>query len=57
MLFFKTLTLAPLDNKLINYKMLDKNEKNYLFKYHLEVYSKISKFLNEKEKKWLAKLI
>ena len=32
-------------------------EKNYLFKYHLEVYSKISPFLNINEKRWLAKLI
>jgi len=33
------------------------NEKNYLFKYHLEVYSKISKYLNLNERKWLASFI
>ena len=42
---------------LIVEKMLTNNEKNYLFNYHLETYSKISPFLNQKEKKWLAKLI
>ena len=56
-IFFENLTMAPIDKDLINFKMLNKIEKDYLFKYHLEVYSKISKFLNEKEKKWLAKLI
>jgi len=28
-----------------------------LFKYHLEVYSKIYKYLNYKERKWLLNLI
>jgi len=37
--------------------MLNNNEKNYLFNYHLDTYSKISPFLIEKQKKWLAKLI
>ena len=56
-LFFKNLTLAPIDKDLINYNLLNKDEKNYLFKYHLEVYSKLSKYLDDKEKKWLIKLI
>ena len=42
---------------LINYNLLTNFEKNYLFKYHLNVYSKISKYLNSNEKKWLASLI
>ena len=37
--------------------MLTKFEKKYLFDYHLDVYKKISSFLNENEKKWLVKLI
>ena len=49
--------MAPIDNELINFKMLNKKEKEYLFKYHLEVYNNISPFLNKKEKKWLARLI
>ena len=56
-LFFKNLTLAPIEKELINFKKLNFSEKNYLFKYHLNVYSKISKYLNKKEKKWLASII
>jgi len=56
-LFFENLTLAPIEKDLINYSLLNKNEKDYLFNYHLNVYAKHSKFLNKKEKKWLASLI
>jgi len=55
--FFENLTLAPIESELINYKLLTPSEKNYLFKYHLDVYSKISKYLNFKERKWLASFI
>ena len=51
---FENLTLAPIEKDLINYNLLNKNEKDYLFNYHLNVYSKYSKLLNEKERKWLA---
>tara|TARA_B110000196_G_scaffold315441_1_gene325066 strand:+ start:6563 stop:8272 length:1710 start_codon:yes stop_codon:yes gene_type:complete len=54
---FENLTLAPLEKNLINYDLLSKNEKNYLFKYHLNIYSTYSNFLNLKERKWLASLI
>ena len=53
-LFFENLTLAPIDKDLINFKLLTNFEKNYLFSYHLNVYSKISKYLNVNERKWLA---
>ena len=56
-LFFKNLTLAPIDKDLINFEFLNFEEKNYLFKYHLNVYSKLSKYLDNKEKKWLASFI
>ena len=56
-LFFKNLTMAPIEKDLINYDLLTIYEKNYLFKYHLDVYSKISKYLKNNEKKWLASLI
>ena len=56
-LFFKNLTFAPIDIDMINFKMLTTNEKNYLFQYHLDIYSKLSKFLNNSEKKWLVNLI
>ena len=55
--FFKNLTFAPIDNDLIDYNLLTNKEKDYLFKYHLETYSMISKFLNVDERKWLASLI
>ena len=54
-LFFDNLTLAPIDKDLIEYKMLNKKEKDYIFKYHLMVYSKLSHFLNSEEKRWLIK--
>ncbi len=56
-LFFENLTLAPIDKDLINYELLSKSEKNYLFKYHLLVYSKLSKYLNNNEKQWLLTLV
>jgi len=54
---FENLTLAPIDNDLINFNQLSQSEKNYLFKYHIEVFNKVSPFLNIAEKKWLASLI
>ena len=56
-LLFKNLTMAPIEKDLINFDLLSVNEKNYLFKYHLEVYSKISEYLNTNERKWLAGFI
>jgi len=56
-LIFKNLTMAPIEKDLINYDLLTIKEKNYLFKYHLDVYSKISKYLKQNEKKWLASFI
>ncbi len=56
-IYFENLTLAPIEKELINYDLLSELEKNYLFKYHFEVYSKISKYLTLNEKKWLATFI
>ena len=56
-IFFENLTLAPIERELINYKLLTTSEKNYLFKYHLNIYSKVSKYLNLNERKWLASFI
>ena len=56
-LMFENLTYVPIDIDLINFKMLTKKEKNYLFEYHLNVYSKLSQYLNKKEKMWLINLI
>ena len=56
-LFFENLTLAPIEKDLINFNLLTIDEKNYLLKYHLEVYSRVSKYLNRNERKWLASFI
>ena len=56
-IFFKNLTLVPIDTDLINFKMLNTSEKKYLFNYHIDIYAKISKFLNYNEKKWFLSLI
>jgi Xaa-Pro aminopeptidase len=56
-IYFENLTLAPIENDLINFNLLTKLEKNYLFKYHLDVYSKLSKYLSPNERKWLATYI
>ena len=56
-IFFKNLTLVPIEKSLINFKLLTSLEKDYLFKYHLDVYSKISRYLNFKERNWLASFI
>ena len=49
--------MAPIEKDLINYKLLTSLEKDYLFNYHVNVYSKLSKFLNFAERKWLATFI
>ncbi len=56
-LFFENLTLAPIENELIDHKQLDQNEKNYLFKYNMLIYKKLSPFLSRDEKNWLATFI
>ena len=56
-LFFRNFTLAPMEKDLINYQLLNKIEKDYLFKYHLNIYAEYSSLLNKKERKWLASLI
>ena len=56
-LLFENLTLAPIEKELINYELLNKIEKDYLFRYHLNIYSEYSALLNKKERQWLASLI
>ena len=56
-IFFENLTLAPIEKDLINFNLLNHDEQKYLFKYHLDVYSKLSKYLSKSEKKWLASFI
>jgi len=55
-IIFKNLTLAPIEKDLINFDLLNDKEKNYLFKYHLNIYSELFGYLNKPERKWLASL-
>ena len=56
-LYFENLTLAPIDKDLINFDLLTNDEKSYLWKYHLDIYTKLHKFLKPSEKKWLATFV
>ncbi len=51
--FFENLTMVPIDKELINFNLLNKDEKNYLLNYNLRIYSTVEKYLNYKEKFWL----
>ena len=54
---FKNLTLVPIEKDLINFQELSKKERDYLFIYHLDVYTKLSRYLSLNERKWLASYI
>ena len=56
-IYFENLTLVPIEKELINFNLLTSFEKNYLFKYHIDIYTKISKYLNLNERRWLANYI
>lgn len=48
------LTLCPIDTTPILWDMMLPDEIAYLNAYHKRVYEKLSPFLNEEEKQWLA---
>ena len=52
-LYFKTLTLAPIDKNLISAEMLNNNEIKWIDTYHEKVYKNLSEFMQEKELVWL----
>ena len=52
-LYFETLTVAPLEPKLIDCKLLTSIERKWLKNYHSKVYKSVAGFLNNKEKIWL----
>ncbi len=56
-LHFENLTLAPIDKDLINFDLLTNDEKSYLWKYNLDIYTKLHKYLNPSERRWLATFI
>ncbi|MDL2322559.1 aminopeptidase P family protein [Bacteroidales bacterium OttesenSCG-928-A17] len=50
---FETLTLCPIDTKLIVKERLSEDEVNWLNTYHQKVYDELSPLLNEEERQWL----
>ena len=55
MLGFETLTLAPIDRRLIDAEMLNDAERGWLNRYHQRVYETVAPHLSETEPQWLAK--
>lgn len=51
---FETITFAPIDLDAVVVELLSKEEKDWLNSYHQEVYNKVSPFLTEEERTWLA---
>lgn len=51
---FETITLCPLENKLVEVSLLEDSERKWYNDYHQEVYDKIAPRLNDDEKAWLA---
>jgi len=49
----KTVTLFPIDSKLIDKTLLDENEKKWLNDYHKEVFEKLSPWLDAAEVGWM----
>ncbi len=52
-LFFETLSYCPFEKKLINYKMLNESEINWIKQYYFLIRQKLKPFLNHKEYLWL----
>jgi len=54
---FENLTFAPIEKDLINFKLLNKEEKKYLNEYHKKIYMILGSYLNKDEKGWLRSFI
>jgi Xaa-Pro aminopeptidase len=52
---FKTLTLAPLEEKLIDNSLLTDSERGWLRAYHQKINKNLAPHLDEKVKRWLCK--
>ncbi|MDR2622809.1 MAG: aminopeptidase P family protein [Dysgonamonadaceae bacterium] len=51
---FETLTLCPIDLKLIDFPLMSQSEIDWLNSYHQKVYELLSPFLPEEEKDWVV---
>lgn len=52
---FETLTLFPIDQELIDWNLMSKQEIEWINNYHQTVYETLSKKLNEYGREWLSK--
>jgi Xaa-Pro aminopeptidase len=50
---FETLTMVPIETRLIDPNMLENEELTWLNQYHEQVYQTLSPHLNKKEREWL----
>ena len=53
MLFFETLTLAPIDRKMIKPELLNASERHWLDSYHARVERSLSEHCSEATRRWL----
>jgi len=53
---FESLTIAPIDTTLVKKELLENSQIEWLNTYHENVYAKLSPFLDEEEKAFLAKM-
>jgi Xaa-Pro aminopeptidase len=53
MMHFETITLAPIDRRLIVPEMLDQNERDWLNAYHKRVFDTLAPKLDESTRSWL----
>jgi Xaa-Pro aminopeptidase len=54
---FETLTLAPIDRRLIEPALLTADEVAWLDAYHASLPAKLSRLLDEDERRWLAQAV
>ena len=52
---FETLTLCPIDTRLIDFSLLSPEETDWLNAYHQKVYDQLSPLLSKEEAEWLKK--
>ena len=55
LLFFETLTLVPFEKKLIEVSLMNKEECDWVDKYHKKVFTTLKPFLKKNEETWLKK--
>lgn len=54
---FKNLTIAPLDPRLVDFKMLTYPERKWLINYHQEIYDKLNEKLDKENRVWLKEIL